>query len=148
MSKPASGLFHGTAGDNAARSQLQAKARETVDSLIKNTSGSKKKAVAVGAYDERTGRAAAAFAGDVPSKIAPELRKRAEAIGGLGSLGLTEKNTVGVCAEFQVVNKLLLSGAKWEDIHLTPAIRPRTGKTIPFCANCKAMFYDLINQAR
>lgn len=145
MSKPASGLFHGTLGDKAARSKLQAAARQKVNRLIEKTPGSKKKAVAVGAYDERTGRAVAAFAGDPPRKIAPELRMRAKAIGGLGSLGLTERNTVGACAEFHAVNKLLLSGAKWEDIHLTPAIRPRTGKMIPFCANCKAMFYDLID---
>lgn len=145
MSKSTSRLFPGTTGDNEAHSLLRAIAIETVYRLIKDTPGSKKKAVAVGAYDERTGRAVAAFAGDMPRKIAPELRNRAEAIGGLGSLGLTERNIVGVCAEFHVVNKLLLSGAKWEDIHLTPAIRPRTGQIIPFCANCKAMFYDLID---
>lgn len=145
MSKGTSGLFHGTAGANATRSQLQEKTRETVAKLIASTPGSMKKAMVVGAYDERTGKTVAAFAGAIPNRIAPELRERAEAIGGLGTHGLTERNTVGVCAEFHVVNSLLLGGAKWEDIHLTPAIRPRTGQVMPFCDNCKAMFHDLID---
>lgn len=145
MSKGSSGLFRGTAGANATRSQLQEKAQETVSKLIANTPGSKKKAIVVGAYDERTGKTVAAFAGEIPKRIAPELRERAEAVGGLGTHGLTERNTVGVCAEFHVVNRLLLGGAKWEDIHLTHARRPRNGQVIPFCDNCKAMFHDLID---
>lgn len=145
MSKGTSGLFHGTAGTNSTRSQLQEKTRETVSKLIANTPGSTKKAMVVGAYDERTGKTVAAFAGAIPNRIASELRERAEAIGGLGTHGLTERNTVGVCAEFHVVNSLLLGGAKWDDIHLTPAIRPRTGQVMPFCDNCKAMFHDLID---
>lgn len=63
---------------------------------------------------------------------------------GIGTHGLTSRNTVGVCAEFHVVNSLLLSGCKWSDIRLTPAIRPRTGEIMPYCNNCLAMFGDLI----
>lgn len=102
------------------------------------------KAVAVGAYDEATGKVVAAFSGDPPKRVALELRKRANTIGGIGSHGYTDRNVVGACAEFHAVNSLLLGKAKWENIHLTPAIRPRTGKAIPFCANCRALFHDLI----
>ncbi len=101
--------------------------------------------MAVGAYDKNTGRIVAAFAGEIPKHIAPELIERASLIGGIGSHGVTERNTVGICAEFHVVNSLLLGGSKWEDIRLTPAIRPRTGKEMPFCDNCKIMFHDIID---
>ena len=146
MSKSSSGLFHGTSGSNASRSLMRQKALEMVGKLIQKTPGSKKKAMAVGAYDQSTGKIVAAFAGEIPKRIHPELRKRAEAIGGIGSHGLSKKNTVGVCAEFHVVNSLLLSGSKWSDIKLTPAIRPRTGEKMPYCSNCLAMFGDLIDK--
>ena len=102
--------------------------------------------MAAGAYDLETGKIVAAFAGEIPKRIHPELRKRAEAIGGIGSHGLTSRNTIGVCAEFHVVNSLLLGGCKWSDIKLTPAIRPRTGEIMPYCDNCLAMFSDLIEK--
>lgn len=100
--------------------------------------------MAVSAYDSKTGKNVVAFAGEVPKRIHPELRKRAEKIGGIGTHGLISRNTVGVCAEFHAVNSLLLSGCKWSDIRLTPAIRPRTGTIMPYCDNCLAMFDDLI----
>lgn len=145
MSKSSSGLFHGTSGNNASRSLMSQKALETVGRLIQKTPGAKKKSMAVGAYDQSTGKMIAAFAGEIPQRIHPELRKRAETIGGIGSHGLSNKNTVGVCAEFHVVNSLLLGGSKWSDIKLTPAIRPRTGEKMPYCSNCLAMFGDLID---
>ncbi len=145
MSKGSSGHFHYTTGDIATLVDLMGAAQAKVSKLITDTPDSKKKAAAIGAYDKRTGKTIAAFAGEIPKKIALELIKRADAIGGIGTHGLTERNTIGVCAEFHVVNSLLLSGSKWEDIHLTPAIRPRTGQVMPYCDNCKAMFRDLIN---
>ena len=144
MSKGSSGLFHGTSGSRASASEKRRQALETVKQLIAETPGGKNKSMAAGAYDLKTGKNVAAFAGESPKRIHPELRKRAEAIGGIGTHGLTSRNTVGVCAEFHVVNSLLLSGCKWSDIRLTPAIRPRTGKTMPYCDNCLAMFSDLI----
>ena len=126
--------------------ELRTSTRRAVTLLIKNTPGSKKKSIAVGAYDKNTGKTIAAFAGEIPKNIAPELLRRASLIGGLGSHGVTNRNTVGVCAEFHAVNNLLLSGSKWEDIRLTPAIRPRTGKEMPFCDNCKTMFHDIIDK--
>lgn len=145
MSKSSSGLFHGTRGINASRSLMSQKALETVGRLIQKTPGAKKKSMVVGAYDQSTGKMIAAFAGEIPKRIHPELRKRAETIGGIGSHGLSNKNTVGVCAEFHVVNSLLLGGSKWSDIKLTPAIRPRTGEKMPYCSNCLVMFSDLID---
>lgn len=142
MCKTSSGLFP----KNNVGKHLASAANKAVQNLIDNTPGARGKSMAVGAYDTKTGQIVAAFAGPVPDKIHPELLKRAAKIGGIGSLGLTEHNTVGVCAEFQVINTLLNNGSKISDIHLTKAIRPRTGRHIDYCANCKAMFSDIIDQ--
>lgn len=64
-------------------------------------------------------------------------------IGGIGSLRVTNKNTVGVCAEFRAVNQLLINGSDIANIRLTEAIRPRTGKVRPYCDNCVEMFLDI-----
>ena len=63
----------------------------------------------------------------------------------LERLGLTNKNIVGVCVEFRAVNELLWKGSKLSDIKITAPIRPRTGATIDYCANCLAMFANLID---
>ena len=141
MCKGRSGLFpNSTANDRI----LRATTYKAIHSMIVNTKGGKGRSMAVGAYDIRTGAIVTAFAGNIPDSIHPELIKRADKIGGIGSKGVAPKNTVGVCAEFQVVNSLLLSGSKISDIKLTHAIRPRTGIGRPYCANCKIMFSDLI----
>ena len=144
MSKGDSGLFKGTVGTKTAQSVFVKKVLNSITELIAKTAGGKKKSMAAGAYDSKTGKIASAFASSIPTKIHPELLKRANSIGGLGTHGLTNKNKVGVCAEFHAVNELLLNGSKWSDIHLVTAIRPRTGEPMPFCANCLTMFKDLI----
>ncbi len=141
MSKSRSGLFPGS---TANAKILRATAYRAIHTMVENTKGSKGKSMAIGAYDVKTGKIVTSFAGSIPDKIHPELIKRAEKIGGIGTKGLSTKNTVGVCAEFHVVNELLLSGSKISDIKLTHAIRPRTGKGRPYCINCKKMFSDLI----
>lgn len=149
MSKGGSGLFSGTHGQKSQvpdqATEIKAKAESKVKSMISNRKGGKSKAMAVGAYDVSTGKTTASFAGSIPSTIHPELIERAKRIGGIGSLGITSKNTVGVCAEFHAVNNLLLRGADISNIRLTKPIRPRTGKHMPFCDNCKTMFPDLID---
>ena len=144
MSKGDSGLFHNTAGSKATTNALHAKVRDRIKTAIELTPGSKKKAMIAGAYNKKTGEPVVAFSGEVPKKIHPLLLAKAKEIGGIGTHGLTDRNTVGVCAEFHLVNKMLLSGVKWSDIRITTAVRPRTGQSIPFCANCVAMFSDII----
>ena len=146
MSKGNSGLFPKKITENARLLAIQDKAKRKVDNLIANTPNGKKKSMAVGAYDIVTGKTTASFAGEPPSDIHPELRRKAEAIGGIGSRGLTERNSVGVCAEFHAVNKLLLAGVSWSNIRLTRATRPRNGEYMPYCANCVALFSDLIKK--
>lgn len=141
MSKGRSGLFPKS---NANAKMLRALTYQAIHNMIMNTRGGSGRSMAVGAYDLKTGKIATAFAGEIPTQIHPELIKRAEQIGGIGSKGITSKNTVGVCAEFQAVNSLLLNGSNISDIKLTHAIRPRTGKGRPYCPNCKTMFSDLI----
>lgn len=141
MSKGRSGLFPNSI---ANAKMLRETTYRAIHSMIENTKGGKRKSMAIGAYDIKTGKIVTSFAGNIPKKIHPELVKRAKKIGGIGTKGLSTKNTVGVCAEFHVVNELLLSGSKISDIKLTHAIRPRTGKGRPYCTNCKKMFSDLI----
>ena len=143
MSKGRSGLFPGS---NANDKMLRGITYRAIHIMIENTQGGKSKSMAIGAYDVRTGKIVTSFAGNIPEKIHPELLNRAEKIGGIGTKGLSTKNTVGVCAEFHVVNDLLLSGSNISDIRLTYAIRPRTGKGHPYCVNCKTMFSDLIKR--
>ncbi|MCI8749475.1 MAG: hypothetical protein HFH67_16725 [Lachnospiraceae bacterium] len=64
---------------------------------------------------------------ELPDEISSVLIERAKKIGGIGSLGVTNKNTVGVCAEFRAVNRLLLNKSDIVNIRLTEAISPRTG---------------------
>nr|WP_306552729.1 DUF4329 domain-containing protein [Chryseobacterium sp. WG23] len=51
-------------------------------------------------------------------------------------------NPVGCCAEFNAGNNLLLNNpsAIPSQINFTDAIRPRTGKVVPMCDNCKTTF--------
>lgn len=150
MSKPSSKLVSGTNGEKnfslIIQKHLHEKAEIVVQKLINSVKNGKQKSIVVGAYDFKSGAIVASFAQEIPKNIHPELLKRANEIGGIGSHGLTERNIVGVCAEFHVVNKLLLSGSKWSNIRLIKAIRPRTGQKIPFCANCQKMFYDIIEE--
>ncbi len=141
MSKGRSGLFPGS---TANARMLRATTYRAIHAMIENTNGGKSKSMAIGAYDIKTGKIVTSFAGNIPDTIHPELIKRANKIGGIGTKGLSTKNIVGVCGEFHVVNALLLNGSKISDIRLTHAIRPRTGKGRPYCINCKNMFSDLI----
>lgn len=128
--------------------ELKQKAHQLIEDKIINTPGGKGKSMIVCAYDIRTQKIVAEFAGEIPNTISPVLIERANRIGGIGSLGVSERNTVGVCAEFHAINSLLLNGCNIEDIRLTEAIRPRTGEIRPYCDNCKEMFSDIINGGR
>ena len=143
MSKTDSHQFIGTKGSDYHKR----KAYDKVKELIRNTPGAKTKAMAVGAYDEKTGICIATFAGAIPKKIHPKLKALAERVGGFGTLGVSERNTVGVCAEFHAVNQMLYAGCKLEDIKLTRAIRPRTGAVMPYCDNCRVMFAEIISRS-
>ena len=110
------------------------------DIMIETTPGAKKKAVAIGAYDLKTGNVVADFAGTIPDNINMQLINKANEIGGVGSKGVNGKNVVGACAEFRSSNQLLNSGSNLDDIRFTIAVRPRNGKVVPRCTNCQSMF--------
>lgn len=126
---------------------LQEKAHKEKDELIRTTENGTSKSMVATGYNVKTGDTSAMFAGPIPQQIHESLVERAEKIGGIGSKGVSGKNTVGVCAEFQVVNNLLLKSDNIDigDIRLGSAIRPRTGLIQPYCPNCLAMFSDLID---
>ena len=56
MSKPESGLFHGTSGSHASSFDKKKQAIETVRRLIAEAPGGRKKSMAAGAYDLKTGK--------------------------------------------------------------------------------------------
>ena len=123
---------------------IRERAELALAQMLESTPDVEKKAVAIAAYDIVRGDVQAEFAGAIPEEIATELKARGESIGGIGTPGLTvsleRKNTVGVCAEFRSANMLLLRGSKIENIRFTDAIRPRNGRIIPTCPNCRAIF--------
>ena len=149
MSKGASGHFSGTKGkqnyNKGFIAKIKLNAETKVKSMISNRSGGRSKAMAIGVYDIKTGKTTASFAGNIPTKFHPVIIELANKIGGIGSLGVTSKNTVGVCAEFHAVNNFLNRGVDIANIRFTNPIRPRTGKPMPFCDNCRKMFSDLID---
>ena len=66
--------------DNVLKNQAYSK----IQDLIGSVTGSRGKAMAVGAYDEKTGKTVAAFAGEIPKKIHPDCapRRRADRLTG------------------------------------------------------------------
>lgn len=96
-------------------------------------------AATVGA--ELNGKTAIGVSGAPPSTIAPQLEGVVDELGGLGTR-TASGNPVGCCAEFNAGNELLLNNpsATAAQVNFTEAIRPRTGKVVPMCDNCKATF--------
>ncbi|SEH33961.1 hypothetical protein [Chryseobacterium culicis] len=101
-------------------------------------SGSAPSAV-VGA--ELNGQTVIGISADAPTEIAPKLQDVVEMLGGAGTRNIN-KTSVACCAEFHVGNELLLKNpqAFSSQINFTNAIRPRTGKVVQMCGNCKATF--------
>ena len=140
-----SGILWNPFYKGGSTSDLLLKAEKARDDLIISTTGGKKKSMVIGAYDIKTGDVVADFAGPIPDEISPVLIERANKIGGIGSTGLTDRNTIGVCAEFRTANQLLLNGSDISNIRFTKPIRPRTGEVRPNCANCLEMFSDILD---
>ncbi|WP_295230554.1 DUF6443 domain-containing protein [uncultured Chryseobacterium sp.] len=111
---------------------------------VKNTAADLKAsgqapATVVGA--ELNGQTVIATSGTPPTTIAPQLDGVVSELGGIGTR-TASGNAVGCCAEFNAGNQLLLDNpsATPSQINFTEAIRPRNGKTIPMCDNCKTTF--------
>jgi len=96
-------------------------------------------ATVVGA--ELKGKTSIGTSGSIPGNIAPQLNSAAAKLGGVGTK-TASGNTIGCCGEFRSANDLLLRNpsATPAQINFTPAIRPRTGETVPMCDNCKIIF--------
>ena len=153
MSKPNSGLFKGIVGEKSenkkTEKELKEEAINSVKELIVKTKKAKKRGAFVGAYDIETGHVEADVSGNVPENIHPELKELAEKrVGQIHSNGLTETNTVGRCAEFHVVNKMLHAGCEYKNIRLTKAFRfqqkTKQWESIDYCANCSGMFKEIL----
>jgi len=91
---------------------------------------------------ELNGQTIVATSGNAPSTIAPQLEAAINELGGLNTLNENSGTRVGCCSEFHGGNKLLLDNpsATPGQINFTDAIRPRNGKVIPMCENCKRTF--------
>ncbi len=154
MSKPNSGLFKGTVGEKSenkkTEEELKEEAINSVKELIAKTKKAKRRGAFVGAYDIETGHVEADVSGNVPENIHPELKELAEKrVGQINSNGLTKTNTVGRCAEFHVVNKMLNAGCEYKNIRLTKAFRfqheTKQWEAFPYCENCLGMFKEILN---
>jgi hypothetical protein len=101
-------------------------------------SGSAPSAV-VGA--ELNGQTVIGISADAPTEIAPQLQDVVEMLGGAGTRNIN-KTSVACCAEFHAGNELLLKNPQAfpSQINFINAIRPRTGKVVQMCGNCKATF--------
>ena len=66
-----------------------------------------------------------------------------EALGGLWKKNKMCKNPIGNCAEQHAAEILLNNNPKCgpHDIIFSSAFRPRTDEIIPYCANCKKLFF-------
>ncbi|NUE67704.1 hypothetical protein [Snodgrassella sp. ESL0253] len=91
--------------------------------------------------DKNTGKYALNTNGNIPEKVAPELKDMADKLGGLGTKTKCD-NIVGRCAEFRAANDLMLQNPrlKAKDIDISGALRPRKLKPVKRCDNCTAMF--------
>uniref|UniRef100_UPI00054E05F0 RHS repeat-associated core domain-containing protein n=1 Tax=Chryseobacterium hispalense TaxID=1453492 RepID=UPI00054E05F0 len=137
-------ITHKAGGGAKASITGEASTMSELTNVVKNTASDLKAsgqapATIVGA--ELNGQTVVASSGEPPSVIAPQLEAAVGELGGLGTR-TPAGNVVGCCAEFQGGNKLLLDNpsATPGQINFTEAIRPRTGKTVPMCDNCKATF--------
>jgi hypothetical protein len=139
----------GTGNNNALRglteteTTVRGSAEQALQGMLEGMSSKLKKehAVAVGTYDIKTGRVGANVNGDIPENINPQLRARADEIGGIGSKGVSGKNTVGRCAEQRAANDLLNQGSNIGDIRFTDPVRPnRPHIIVEPCPNCKQIF--------
>ncbi len=126
----------GVASTEATMNELT----NTVKSTASEMYASKKApAAVVGA--ELNGQTTIGVSGAPPSTVAPQLEGVVNELGGLGTR-TASGNPVGCCAEFNAGNQLLLNNpsATPGQINFTDAIRPRTGKVVPMCDNCKTTF--------
>ncbi|PIT09045.1 hypothetical protein BGI40_08760 [Snodgrassella communis] len=115
------------------------KANKEFLNYVKNTK--EKPAAVVVAVDKNTGKHALNTNGNIPEKVAPELKDMADKLGGLGTKTKCG-NIVGRCAEFRAANDLMLQNPrlKAKDIDISGALRPRKLKPVKRCDNCTAMF--------
>lgn len=79
--------------------------------------------------------------GTPPKNIAPNLLKKLQALGGIGTQ-TNCGNTIGRCAEVRSSNLILrkYKTIQPSNINFTNAYRPRTQQIVPMCLNCKRTF--------
>jgi uncharacterized protein RhaS with RHS repeats len=78
-----------------------------------------------------------------PAQVAGQMKKAADKLGGLGSTGVTAKNKVGCCAEFNAANKIISKSplVQRSQIQFSKPMQPRTpDKPQQMCKNCETMF--------
>ena len=114
------------------------------DALLESLARYDGKAVAIGAFDARTGKTIIKTSGTYVGKSTPAMEVLASKMGGKGIV--TEcGNTVGCCAEYHAADELIARGSLLEDIRFTEAVRPRSGAVIAPCENCLRMFEENFN---
>ncbi|ROH98824.1 hypothetical protein EGI16_19875 [Chryseobacterium sp. G0240] len=134
-----------TGGAGSAISSLRTASRiRRLSSQVEKTAAdisATGKAPSAVAGAELNGQTVIGISGPAPTEIAPQLQDIVEMLGGTGTKNI-HKTPVACCAEFQAGNELLLRNPQAipSQINFTEAIRPRTGRVVPMCGNCKASF--------
>jgi len=125
------------AAEKSIMNELTNAVKEKATQLNEN-----KQFVATVSGAELNGQTVIATSGNAPSVIAPQLESVVNELGGLNTLNESSGTRVGCCSEFHGGNQLLLDNpsATPGQINFTEAIRPRNGKVIPMCENCKKTF--------
>jgi hypothetical protein len=122
-----------------AANQARDQARENLKTLPRKRQNP---AAITAGFDIETGNVVPATSGPIPDQIPDSFTSRADEIGGVGSKGLTEGNTVGCCAEQRAGIELLNQGSLLENIRFSDTLNPRTGEIKPPCPNCRAIFRE------
>ncbi|TSE09853.1 DUF6443 domain-containing protein [Aquimarina algiphila] len=131
---------------SSAETKLASSALQTEVKTVASNTSKKVSTIIGGELKGSTsimGAGKASATGDIPAS----LLKAAEKAGGVGAVNPGTKSPVGCCAEFKVATELLIKhqDAIPSQIRFTKAIRPRTGKVVPPCDNCKKVFPQLDN---
>ncbi len=75
-----------------------------------------------------------------------KIKKRLERLGEIGTKRDGCNNVIGACAEPHAADKVInkYPGCGMDELQFSRAYRPRTGKKVKYCINCKDTFFEVL----
>lgn len=75
-----------------------------------------------------------------------KIKKRLERLGEIGTKRVGCNNVIGACAEPHAADKVInkYPGCGMDELQFSRAYRPRTGKKVKCCINCKDTFFEVL----